>query len=152
MRPEISPDAIDLARTALTILIADLYNGLKTPFRLTIGGYERYKHQVPYLLQGTVEIIKKNTNPTGIQEEDYWNECSPGKTERLDTALRALRWKMKIFPIDEEDLAGKIHLFPFTFGVNHEVQMIRIAHIKIIMTRDMGLLNFPKHSYHPFGY
>ncbi len=113
----------------------------------------RYNIQVTVPSAGRYEIIKENTNPTGIQEEDYWNECfSWEDLKDLIPRMRALRWKMKIFPIDEEDLAGKIHLFPFTFGVNHEVQMIRIAHIKIIMTRDMGLLNFPKHSYHPFGY
>jgi hypothetical protein len=36
--------------------------------------------------------------------------------------------------------------------VNHEVQMIKISDIKLIMTRDPGLINSPKHSYHPFGY
>lgn len=144
-----------MAETALTILIAAVQKkGLKTAFSLDDRrDMRRYNIQVTVPSTGRYEIIKENPNPNGIQEEDYWNECfSWEDLKEIIPRMRALRWKLKIHPIEEGDLAGKIHLFPFTYGVNHEVQMIRIAHLKIIMTRDMGLLNFPKHSYHPFGY
>lgn len=113
----------------------------------------RYNIQVTVPSSGRYEIIKENANPTGIQEEDYWNECFTWEDLKdMIPRMRGIRWKLKIHPIDQEDLAGKIHLFPFTYGVNHEVRLVKISQIKIIMTRDMGLLDFPKHSYYPFGY
>ncbi|MGD0210159.1 MAG: hypothetical protein ABSC14_04165 [Desulfomonilia bacterium] len=113
----------------------------------------RYNIQVSLPSSGRYEIIKDNPTPTGVQEEDYWNECfSWADLKAIVPHMRSFRWKLRISPIEEDDLAGKIHLFPFTYGVNHEVQMIKISDIKLIMTRDPGLINSPKHSYHPFGY
>jgi len=113
----------------------------------------RYNIQVTVPSSGRYEIIRENFNPIGIQEEDYWNECFSWEDLKvIIPRMRSLGWKFKISPIEDDDLPGKIHLFPFTYGVNHEVRMIKISHLKIIMTRDMGLLSFPKHSYHPFGY
>ena len=102
---------------------------------------------------GRYEIIKDNQTPSGFQEEDYWNECfSWQELKVIVPHMRFFKWRLSISPIDEEDLAGKIHLFPFTYGVNHEVQMIKISGIKLIMARDMGRINSPKHSFHPFRY
>ena len=113
----------------------------------------RYNIQITVPSLGRYEVIKENMNPTGVQEEDYWNECFTWDDLKiLVPRMRKLRWKLKITDIDEEDLQGKIHLFPFTYGVNHEVQMIRISDHRLILTRDMGLLKFPRSSYRPFGY
>lgn len=113
----------------------------------------RYNIQATVPASGRFEIIKENPGPTGIQEEDYWNECfSWEDMKAIVPRMRSFGWKLKISPIGEDELPGKIHLFPFTYGVNHEVQMLKISHIKIIMTRDMGLLTFPRTSYRPFGY
>lgn len=113
----------------------------------------RYNIQAIVPSLGRYEVIKENMNPTGVQEEDYWNECfSWADLKILVPHMRRLRWKLRITSIDEEDLQGKIHLFPFTYGVNHEVQMIRMSDFRLILTRDMGLLKFPRSSYRPFGY
>ncbi len=113
----------------------------------------RYNIQIIVPSLGRYEVIKENINPTGVQEEDYWNECFTwDDLKTVIPRMRKLRWKLKVSPIEEADLPGKIHLFPFTYGVNHEVQMIRISDLKLILTRDMGLLKFPRSSYHPFGY
>jgi hypothetical protein len=113
----------------------------------------RFNIQVIMPSLGRYEVIKENINPTGVQDEDYWNECFTwGDLKTVVPRMRRFGWKTKVTAIEEEELPGKIHLFPFTYGVNHEVQMIKMSHLKLILTRDMGLLKFPRTSYYPFGY
>lgn len=113
----------------------------------------RYNIQVIVPSLGRYEVIKENMSPTGVQEEDYFNECFTwDDLKTVVPHMRRQRWKLKISPIEEDDLPGKIHLFPFTYGVNHEVQMVRMSDLRLILTRDMGLLKFPRSSYRPFGY
>jgi hypothetical protein len=113
----------------------------------------RYNIQIIVPSLGRYEVIKENANPTGIQEEDYWSECFTWPELKIIVPrMRKMGWKIRVSPIEESDLAGKIHLFPFTYGVKHEVQMIKVSELKLILTRDMGVLKFPKSSYYPFGY
>ena len=113
----------------------------------------RYNIQIIMPSSGRYEVIKENLSPTGVQEEDYWSECFTWtELKTVIPRMRRLGWKTRVTPVEEEELPGKIHLFPFTYGVNHEVQMVRMSDLRLVLTRDMGLLKFPRTSYYPFGY
>ncbi|MCE5274483.1 MAG: hypothetical protein ABFD70_04175 [Syntrophaceae bacterium] len=113
----------------------------------------RYNIYVTVPASGKFELIKENMSPIGVQEEDYWKECFTWiELKDLVPHMKTLRWKLKITPVDEEELPGKIHLFPFTYGVNHEVQLLTISGLRLIMTRDMGHLRATKNMNNPFGY
>jgi hypothetical protein len=113
----------------------------------------RYNVHVKVASAGMFELIKENVNPLGVQEEDYWSECFTWtELKNIVPRMKALGWKLAISPVDENDLNEKIHLFPFTYGVNHEVQMFTISGLRLIMTRDSGVLRNPGNIYNPFRY
>ncbi|HDP24189.1 MAG TPA: hypothetical protein ENN34_01990 [Deltaproteobacteria bacterium] len=102
---------------------------------------------------GKYELIKENLCPCGIQEEDYWNECFTW--EELKTIIPSLRangWKVRVEPISEEDCIGKMHIFSFTYGVNHDFKLLRIEALRIIMVRDYGVQKSQKQRLGPFRY
>ena len=107
----------------------------------------RYNIHVIVPSAGRFELIKENLIPTGIQEEDYWNECFTwGDLKCIVPRLKAMRWKLTISPVDENELPGKIHLFPFTYGVNHKVQLFTISGLRLVLTSDTGSLRSPKNN------
>jgi hypothetical protein len=113
----------------------------------------RYDVHVKVGTAGTFELIKENVNSVGLQGDDYWNECFTWQELKdIVPRMKALGWKLAIEPVEEYETSGKIHLFPFTYGINHEVQLITISGLRLIMTRDTGSLKIPGNIYHPFGY
>jgi hypothetical protein len=47
---------------------------------------------------------------------------------------------------------GKIHIFSFTCGINHDFRILDISGIRIIMARDFGIHRSIKESLNPIGY
>ncbi len=113
----------------------------------------RYDVQVRIGAAGTFELIKENVGPAGFQGDDYWNECFTWQELKdIMPRMKALGWKVSISPVEEYEASEKIHLFPFTYGINHEVQLISISGLRLILTRSAGLLGTPGNMYHPFSH
>jgi len=102
---------------------------------------------------GKYELIKENPFPQGNYEEDYWGECFTwAELKDVFPYLRSRRWKIVIEPVEKEEVFDKIHLFSFTYGVNHDFHILNISGMRIIMSRDLGMAGINKEKFHPFGY
>lgn len=113
----------------------------------------KYNISVTIPATGKYELIRENLCPTGIQEEDYWNECFTwNDLKAIIPSLRANGWKVKVDPVSEEDCLGKIHIFSFTYGVNHDFKLLKVSGIRIIMARDFGMSKTQKETFHPSRY
>lgn len=113
----------------------------------------KYNIYLSIPLSGRYELIKDHARPTGIQREDYWAECFAWEDlKKVLPFARKQGWKVKIEPIDYEDIFGKMHVFSFTCGVNHDVRILSIAGLRAIMARDLGFTHLAKNTLKPFGY
>jgi hypothetical protein len=102
---------------------------------------------------GRYEIIRENQKQTGRSEEDYWNECfSWEDLKKIVPHLRSQRWKVTIEPLSREEAFGKIHIFSFTYGINHDFKIVNVSGIRIIIARDFGMHRSLKESFNPIGY
>ena len=102
---------------------------------------------------GRYEIIKENQKQSGLPEDDYWNECFTWQDlKKIVQALRSRGWKTTVEPITKEEVFGKIHIFSFTYGVNHDFRILSIAGIRVIIARDFGISKTLKESFNPAGY
>jgi len=102
---------------------------------------------------GRYELIKENPEQTGDAEEDYWNECFTWQDLKMVVPyFRSLGWKVAVEPLAREDSMGKIHIFSFTCGINHDFRILDISGIRIIMARDFGIHRSIKESLNPIGY
>ncbi len=102
---------------------------------------------------GRYEIIKDNQKTSGRSEEDYWNECLTwSDLKKVVPYLRSQGWRITVEPLTREDAYGKIHIFSFTYGINHDFRVVNIKDIRIIVARDFGIHRSIKESYNPIGY
>ena len=99
---------------------------------------------------GRFELIKENNLPHGSQEMEYWAECFTWEDlKKVIPYFRARGWKLLIEPIEEEDAYGKMHIFSFTYGINHEIQLVDVMGIRVIMARDIIAPKAIKDSFTP---
>lgn len=99
---------------------------------------------------GRYEIIKENQKQSGRSEEDYWNECfSWEDLKKIVPFLRSQGWKVSIEPLDRDDAFGKIHIFSFTYGINHDFRILNISGLRVIIARDFGIHRSLKESFNP---
>ena len=97
--------------------------------------------------------MKENPHPSGKADEDYWNECFTWQDlKKVIPFLRSQGWKFTIEPVKEDEIYGNIHIFSFTYGVNHEFRVINISGLRVIMARDIGKDKSIKESLKPIGY
>ncbi len=102
---------------------------------------------------GRYELIKENQKPSGRSEEDYWNECFTwADMKKVIPYLRSQGWKVVIEPLAREEAFGKIHIFSFTYGINHDFRILNISGLRIIIARDFGIHKSLKESFNPQGY
>lgn len=102
---------------------------------------------------GRYEIIRESRKQAGSSEEDYWNECFAWEDmKKIVPFLRSQGWKLTIDPVAREDVVGKIHIFSFTYGINHDFRILNISGIRIIIARDFGIHKSLKESFNPIGY
>ena len=104
-------------------------------------------------LVGRYELMKENQHSSGGSDEDYWNECFTWEElKKIIPYLRSQGWKFEIESITEEQSIGKIHIFSFTCGVNHDFRQINASGLHVIMARDFGNNKTLKESSNPLGY
>lgn len=102
---------------------------------------------------GRYEIIKENPHQTGVPQEDYWNECFTWQDlKKVVPYFRSQGWKLSVEPLTEDDALDKIHIFSFTYGINHDFKILNISGMRVIMARDFGINRSIKESYNPLGY
>lgn len=102
---------------------------------------------------GWFEIIKENQKQTGISEDDYWNECFTWQDlKKIVPYLRSQGWKITLEPLTKEEAFGKIHIFSFTYGINHDFRILNVSGMRIIVARDFGTHKNAKESFNPIGY
>jgi hypothetical protein len=102
---------------------------------------------------GRYELINENQKPTGVSEEDYWNECFTWQDlKKVVPYFRSQGWKVSVEPLSEDELTGKIHLFSFTYGINHDFRILNVSGMRVIMARDFGTHRSLKESFNPIGY
>ncbi len=104
-------------------------------------------------MAGRYELMKDNQHSCGRSDEDYWNECFVWKDlKKIIPYLKSQGWKFQIEPINENQAHGKIHIFSFTCGVNHDFREINISGLRVIMARDLGINKSLKETSNPQGY
>jgi len=97
----------------------------------------KYNLYITKPLVGEYEAIKENPCPTGVRPEDYWAECFTWKDlKKVVPFLKSRGWKIVVEPIEESDIHHSIHIFEFTYGINHDVKIVNISGMRIIMTRN----------------
>jgi hypothetical protein len=102
---------------------------------------------------GKFEIIKENVKQTGRAEDDYWNECFTWpELKKIVPFLRRQGWKLTLEPVEREEIFGKIHIFSFTYGINHDFRILNISGLRVIIARDFGIHTSLKESFNPAGY
>jgi hypothetical protein len=102
---------------------------------------------------GRYEIIRENARQSGRPEDDYWNECFTWQDlKKIVPFLRAQGWKLTVEPVTREEIFGKIHIFSFTYGINHDFRILNIAGIRVIIARDFGIHKDLRESFNPAGY
>ncbi len=85
---------------------------------------------------GTFEVIKENHTPSGMPAEDYWSECFTWEELKvLVPSMRRLGWRVRVVPVEEAESEGRIHIYPFTYGVNHDVRMVSLAGMRLVLAR-----------------
>jgi len=113
----------------------------------------RYNIYTSIPIAGRYELMKENPHPSGKADEDYWNECFTWQDlKKVIPFLRSQGWKFTIEPVKEDEIYGNIHIFSFTYGVNHEFRVINISGLRVIMARDIGKDKSIKESLKPIGY
>ncbi len=113
----------------------------------------RYDITVTICPLGVYEVIRDNPNPSGVQVEDYWAECFTWmELKVLVPAMRRLGWRVKISSVDEDDVGGRIHIFPFTYGVNHDVRMLTVAGARLVLTRVEDIPRVADSTFNPLRY
>jgi len=113
------------------------------------------RYNVYIFLPGTgrYEIIKENSKHSVISHEDYWNECFTWQDlKKIVPFFRSQGWKVSIEPLTQEESVGKIHIFSFTYGINHDFRTMNVSGIRIIMARDISIHRSRKESCNPLGY
>ena len=102
---------------------------------------------------GRYELMKENQHSCGRSDEDYWNECFTWEDlKKIIPYLRSQGCKFEIEPIAEDESCGKMHIFSFTCGVNHDIRMINVSGLHVIMARDLGMNKSLKETSNPIGY
>jgi len=113
----------------------------------------RYNIYTSIPIAGRYELMKENPHPSGKADEDYWNECFTWQDlKKVIPFLRSQGWKFTIEPVKEDEIYGNIHIFSFTYGVNHEFRVINISGLRVIMARDIGKDKSIKEFLKPIGY
>ncbi len=113
----------------------------------------RYDIRVTIPSLGRYEVIKENPGHQGSQEEDYWEECFTWQDLKvLVPTMRKMGWRIRIMEVEQDRLSGRIHLFPFTYGVNHDVRMFTMAHVRIILTKSVDTAWMERSTCEPFRY
>jgi hypothetical protein len=113
----------------------------------------RYNIYASMPMAGRYELMKENQHSCGRSDEDYWNECFTWEDlKKIIPYLRSQGWKFEIEPISENQSCGKIHIYSFTYGVNHEFRMINASGLRVIMARDFGIDKTRKEYSNPLGY
>ena len=101
---------------------------------------------------GRFEIIRETGKQSGGPEEDYWQDCFTWPDlKKIVPALRAQGWRVTVEPVSREEIFGRIHIFSFTCGINHDFRILNIAGIRIIIARDFGIPKTLKESFTPAG-
>jgi hypothetical protein len=102
---------------------------------------------------GRYEIIKENLKPADAHREDYWNECFTWQElKKVVPFFRSQGWKVSVEPLSQEEALDRIHIFSFTYGINHDFRILNISGMRVIMARDFGIHRSIKESYNPIGY
>lgn len=102
---------------------------------------------------GRYEIIKENQKQSGKSEEDYWNECFTWEElKKIVPYFRSQGWKVTVEPLTRDDAFGRIHIFSFTYGINHDFRILNVSGIRVIIARDFGIHRSLKESSNPVGY
>lgn len=113
----------------------------------------RYNIYASMPMAGRYELMKENQCPSERPEMDYWNECFTWEDlKKIIPYLRSQGWKFEIEPVDEDQVYGKIHIFSFTYGINHDFRNVNASGLRVIMARDFGMNNSVKESTNPIGY
>ncbi len=101
---------------------------------------------------GRFEVIRETGKQSGGPEEDYWQECFTWPDlKKIVPALKAQGWRVTVEPVSREEIFGRIHIFSFTCGINHDFRIRNIAGIRIIIARDFGIPKILKESFTPAG-
>lgn len=99
---------------------------------------------------GRFELIKDNPLPEGNQEKEYWAECFAWEDmKKVIPYLKSRGWRVVIEPVEEDEAFGKMHVYSFTYGINHDIQLIEILGIRVIMARDIMTPKAIKKSFTP---
>jgi hypothetical protein len=102
---------------------------------------------------GRYELMRENPRLCTKPDDEYWNECFTWQDlKKIIPYLKSQGWKFEIEAISKDQVPGKIHIFSFTYGVNHDFRIVNIAGMRIIMARDFGVDNTQKESLNPIGY
>ncbi|MBN2298653.1 MAG: hypothetical protein JXM72_08660 [Deltaproteobacteria bacterium] len=113
----------------------------------------RYNIYASVPIAGRYELMKENPHPSGKADEDYWNECFTWEDlKKVIPFLRSQGWKFTIETVSEDEIYGNIHIFSFTYGVNHEFRIVNISGLRVIMALDFGTHKSVKESLNPIGY
>lgn len=104
-------------------------------------------------MAGRYELMKENQSPSERPETDYWNECFTWEElKKIIPYLRSQKWKLEIIPVEKEEVCGRMHIFSFTYGINHDFRIISISGLHVIVARDFGMRKTIVESTKPIGY
>lgn len=110
----------------------------------------RYNMYASMPRAGRFELIKDNPLTEDSQENEYWAECFTWEDmKKVVPYLKARGWRLVVEPVEEEEAYGKMHIYGFTYGINHDIQLIEIQGIRVIMARDIMTPKVVKDSFTP---
>jgi hypothetical protein len=110
----------------------------------------RYNISASMPTAGRFELIKENPTSGCCQEKEYWAECFTWEDlKKVIPYLRSRGWKLNIEPVEEDDIYGKMHIYSFTYGINHDIQIMNMAGINVIMARDIMAPKAIRDSFNP---
>lgn len=128
------------------ILKGKNFNDDKTDMR-------RYNIYASIPMIGRYELTRENPHSCAQPDDEYWNECFTWQDlKKIIPYLKSQGWKFEIETVSKDQAHEKIHIFSFTYGVNHDFRIVNISDIRIIMARDFDVANTQKESLNPIGY
>lgn len=140
-----------MASTApLRFTILKLAEGLVDNVCQELTDMKKYNLYASMSRAGRFELIKEIPLLGDGQENEYWAECFTWEDlKRVIPYFKSRGWKIQIEPIEKDEIPGKMHIYSFTCGINHDIQILDISGIRIIMARDDPAQKAIKNSSRP---